>query len=174
MKTIIITLLISGLLGCKNSLTPESKNYDNFHLQLKGTWKATSLFLSDASTNVCHEKKSDRDITFTFSGDMNDDKTSYKVNGSGPINNYFGSISFISFDNETKTGKIAFKNIGATEMAGSTEMMTCEQNFFNFLGETTGFQIFDENPTKLHLGRIRDNLAPTRDGGTYYVFEKIK
>ena len=52
-------------------------------------------------------------------------------------------------------------------------MMDCEQNFYNMLKESTGFQLFTDNPNKLHIGRIKEEGGHPRDGGTYFVFEKI-
>ena len=174
----IISVLVLGILGligsCANDKSIAENDSTQYNNLLIGKWKAVSLFLSDASTGVCHQEKLNKEVTFEFNGELKEDKISYSFGGDAPVNRYFGSITFNSFDEKTNIGKITIQSLGGTKMAGSPEMMTCEQNFYNMMSESTGFQLFKENPNRLHIGRIKENDAPSRDGGTYYVFEKIK
>ncbi len=175
MKTLLISLLL-GLIGsCANDKsiaenTSETKNQEI----LVGKWKAVSLFLSDASTGVCHQNKPTKDITFEFNNLKTEDQKGYQFSGSGPVNQYFGTITFLSFDETKNQGKIAISTLGSTKMAGSPEMMDCEQNYFTMLGESTGFQWFADEPNRIIIGKLKTEDSHPRDGGTYFVFEKIK
>lgn len=167
-------LFISLILACsKENITTENSSEELYSKALKGKWKAVSLFLSDASTGVCHQNKPNKDITFEFDNQLNEDKTSFSFSGQAPVNRYFGTIVFNSFDASTSVGKITIKGFGGTKMAGSPEMMDCEQNFYTMLAESTDFQLFADDPKRLIIGRLRDANSHPRDGGTYYVFEKL-
>ncbi len=112
MKTILVILILSFIGSCANDKaisenTSESKNLE----KLVGKWKAVSLFLSDASTGVCHQNKPEKDITFEFTNIKTDDQKGYQISGSGPVNRYFGNITFISFDETKNQGKILLKLI---------------------------------------------------------------
>jgi META domain len=175
MKSIVILFIIGFIGSCANE-KPLSENTAEQKgiIMLEGKWKAVSLFLSDASTGVCHQEKLGRDVTFEFTNKITDDKISYQFSGQAPVNRYFGSLVLNNFDEKTLTGKISIKGIGGTKMAGSPEMMDCEQNFYTMLGNSTGFQLFADDPSRLIIGALRDEKSHPRDGGTYYVFEKIK
>ena len=175
MKIAIIAAII-GLIGSCSSdkIVAENESDLKYPSQLVGKWKAVSLFLSDASTGVCHQNKPEKEVTFEFKGELTSDKSSFIINGSAPVNMYFGSITFNSFDSKTNIGKITVSTLGGTKMAGSPEMMDCEQTFYTMLSESTGFQLFTDIPNRLHIGRIKDENSHPRDGGTYYFFEKIK
>ena len=142
-------------------------------IELIGKWKAVSLFLSDATTGVCHADIPNRDITIEFINELADDKKSFKVAGSSTVNSYFATITINSFIDSEKKASISVNSIGSTKMAGSPEMMNCEQNYFQFLTESTGIQIFTDKPNRLHIGRLKEADSNPRDGGTFYVFEKL-
>lgn len=173
---ITIILAIIGLIGscASDKAITENQAEITYPSQLVGKWKAVSLFLSDASTGVCHQNKEEKEITFEFKNELSEDKISYTFYGSAPVNSYFGSVTFNGFDEKTKIGKITINTLGGTKMAGSAEMMNCEQNFYNMLNESTGFQLFTDDPNRLHIGKIKEEGGHPRDGGTYFVFEKIK
>jgi META domain len=174
MKTLLTFFIIGVIASCsKDKIGTENMSDSKTKALLVGKWKAVSLFLSDASTGVCHQEKTGRDITFEFKNELAADKISYTFNGTAPVNSYFGNISFISFDENTNTAKIKVNTIGGTKMAGSPEMMACEQNYYTMLSESTGFQLFADDPNRLIIGKLRDENSHPRDGGTYYVFEKI-
>lgn len=175
MKIAIIVGLI-GLIGsCVNDKTITKNQADlTYPSQLVGKWKAVSLFLGDATTGVCHQNVTEKEVTFEFKNALTEDKISYSFNGQAPVNMYFGNIVFNGFDEKTNIGKITIKTLGGTKMAASPELMDCEQNYYNMISESTSFQLFKDNPNRLHIGRIKENDTPNRDGGTYYVFEKEK
>lgn len=141
--------------------------------ELIGKWKAVSLFLSDASTGVCHADTPSKDITIELSNELADDKKSYNVTGSSTVNSYFASITIKSIVDSEKKVNLIINTIGSTKMAGSPEMMNCEQNYFQLLSESTGIQFFADKPNRIHIGRLKEADSSPRDGGTYYVFEKL-
>lgn len=169
-----IWILAALILACtKENITTENSNDEMYSKALVGKWKAVSLFLSDATTGVCHQNKPNKDITFEFDNQINEDKTSFSFSGQAPVNRYFGNITFKGYDSEKKKGSIKITGLGGTKMAGSPEMMDCEQNFYAMISESTGFQLFADDPNRLHIGRLKDENSHPRDGGTYYVFERI-
>lgn len=175
MKIYSILFILSMIGSCATDKSIAENQSDSKYLdQLNGKWKAVSLFLSDASTGVCHQEKTDRDITFEFSKELLEDKLSYKFSGMAPVNSYFGNIQFLSYDETNNTIKIKTSTIGGTKMAGRPEMMDCEQNFYSMLSESTGIQLFADEPNRMIIGKLRNADSHPRDGGTYYVFEKIK
>ncbi len=175
MKILSIFFLISLIGSCANDKSiAENESETKYIDHLKGKWKAVSLFLSDATTGVCHQEKTDRDITFEFDNQLSPDKSGYQFGGFAPINRYSGHVQFLSFDETTNIIKIKNSTIGGTKMAGRSEMMDCEQNFYTMLSESTGIQLFADDPNRITIGRHRDANSHPRDGGTYYVFERIK
>lgn len=170
-----LLLLIGLFLACtKENITNENTDDQMYSKLLEGKWRAVSLFLSDASTGVCHQNKLGKEVTFEFENKISDDKISFPFSGQAPVNRYFGSITFLGFDSENNKGTIKVSGIGGTKMAGIPEMMDCEQNFYTMLSESTGFQLFNDDPNRLIIGRLRNKDTHPRDGGTYYVFERIK
>ncbi len=174
MKTFSIFLILSFVASCAKDTNLAENNDLNKLKNLTGKWKAVSLFLSDANTGVCYENKTARDVTFEFSNKISDEKGNYTFSGSAPVNQYFGKIKLLSFDEKTNIGKIEISNIGGTKMAGSPEMMDCEQSFYTLLAESTGYQLFENEPSRLIIGRLKEPNSNPRDGGTYYIFEKMK
>jgi heat shock protein HslJ len=175
MKILLVTLFFTAFLACndKNKMK-EISNQTAYRSDLKGTWKAVGIFLSDANAGICYGDKPNRDITFNFPDQLADDKIGYQFSGNGPVNQYFGKITVNSYDASAKNGKISIANLGSTKMAGSPEMMTCEQNFFTFLGEATSFEITNDTPAMLHIGKLKEANSAPRDGGTFIIFEKIQ
>ena len=43
--------------------------------------------------------------------------------------------------------------------------------YFNMLNESAEFRIQEG---QLHIGRFKKDTAPSRDGGTYFIYEKAK
>ena len=175
MKTLCLLFIISMIASCgKDKIITENTDEAKLNIALIGKWKAVSLFLSDASTGVCHQNTSNKDIIFEFKNELTEDKIGYNFYGNGPVNNYFGSFSMVSLDETNKIGKIKVGLLGSTKMAGSPEMMECELNLFTMLRESTGFQLFEDDPNRLIIGRLKDKDSHPRDGGTYFVFERVK
>jgi META domain len=175
MKIWSLLLIFTWFLNCKNdNVIDEGGNGAKIPVELLGKWKAVSLFLSDASTGVCHGNTPTKDITIEFKSNLADDNVSYQVAGSGTVNTYFTSITFNSYNSSEKKASIKVNSIVSTKMAGSPEMMDCEQNYYTFLAESTGIEFFADSPNILHIGRLKEPNSNPRDGGTFYVFEKIK
>ncbi len=173
MKILSFAFLLLYMISCDDK-KPSNIEDESVNTVLAGKWVARSLFLSDANTGVCHQNKTERDLTIEFAQDK-DNPAQHKINGNAPVNDYFSSLEIISFDKETGIGKIKVGGVGGTKRAGPSELMECESFYYNFLSESTGFQIDPDEPNFLKLGRIKEpGSAPSRDGGTYYYFEKVK
>lgn len=66
--------------------------------------------------------------------------------------------------------------LGSTKMAGTPEMNQCEQGYFDKLSTATDFSLAKDasGKTLLYLGIFKKNNTPSRDGGVYLIYEKIK
>jgi heat shock protein HslJ len=168
-----LLLLISLVLACtKENISSENIKDDMYQKQLVGKWKVVSLFLSDAYTGVCHQDKPSRNITFEFENIPNKDNT-YQFGGDAPINRYSGSLEFLGFDQKRNIIKIKSSTIGGSKKGGSPEMMDCEQNFYRMLSESTGIQLSEDEPNTIRIGKLREENSHPRDGGTFYILERI-
>jgi hypothetical protein len=173
MKTISFLFILLYMISCDDK-KPANVEDTSGGYPLEGKWKAVSLFLGDASTGVCHQEKLDREVTVEFIA-LESNPVQYRMAGQAMVNDYFAGYQLISFDKTTGIGKIKVDGVGGTKRAGRPEMMECELNYYNFLAEATGFQIDPVEPNILKIGRIKPpSEAPSRDGGTYYVYERIK
>ena len=99
-----------------------------------------------AGKNMKLQMKNEEQITLSF--------TENEINGNAGINNYFGSYK-ISSDN------ISISGIGATEMAGSDNLMRIEREYLALL----------ENVKKIKLINQK-TLVLTTDKGKTLTFEK--
>jgi heat shock protein HslJ len=169
MKLLTTILALTYMVSCQDNNPSNEQTAANPNTILNGKWVAKSLFLSDATTGVCHQDKPDQPITIEFTV-AESFPEQYKIQGTGSINSYFSDYQVLSYDKTTGIGKLKIGSIGASKKGGSPEMMQCEQSYFSFLTESTGFQL-DNNSLK--IGRIKEpSSTPTRDGGHYYYFER--
>jgi META domain len=175
MKLVNIFVYLFFLASCqKENVLNNESTAKEIPKALIGKWKAVSLFLSDASTGVCHANTPTRDIIIEFKNEKStDDQSGYIISGNSTVNTYFSTVNFISFNSSENKAAIKINSIATTKMAGSPEMMDCEQNYYTFLAESTGIQFFSDDPNTIHIGRLKEPDSNPRDGGTYFVFEKI-
>ncbi len=138
-----------------------------------GKWVLKYKFLGDAIDTPCgYAVTNARDITL----DIEDNTTSSNVNelrlsGNSPVNLYNGGFVITSYDEITGIGTMKIGALGSTKMAGPEELMECETNYFNMLNEFSEFRVQEG---KLHIGRFKKDSTPSRDGGTYFIYEKAK
>lgn len=138
-----------------------------------GKWVLKYKFLGDAIDTPCgYAVTNARDITL----DIEDNSTSSNVNelrlsGNSPVNLYNGGFNIISYDENTGIGTMKITALGSTKMAGPEELMECETNYLNMLNEFSEFRVQEG---KLHIGRFKKDSTPSRDGGTYFIYEKAK
>ncbi len=145
--------------------------------KLAGDWVLTNVFLGDAIDTPCgYTTKLDKTMTIQFDTKKleNESSPTFSVSGQSAVNRFFSSYSILSFDSGTGRGKIKMGVVGGTKMAGPAELMDCESRYYSFIQEAESFEVLkDGDKTLLHLGRLKEpNSAPSRDGGTYLVFEK--
>ena len=65
--------------------------------------------------------------------------TDYNISGNSGVNNYIGSVTIGS------DGKLIISDLGSTKMAGSANLMTQEQEYYNALKNVTGYKIVGDN-----------------------------
>jgi heat shock protein HslJ len=164
--TKIISLLSIFLLAYLSSCEENKvKNQE----KIEGTWIFKEFFLGDAIMLGCGWEAEDvRTMTLIIEQDGDE----FKVSGSAPVNNYFGSFQLLSFDDKLTQGKIKVGPLGSTKMAGPAPLMQCENMYFQMLQEA-GDIGFSESG-ELQIGRFRTPESNPRDGGTFMVFEKAK
>ncbi|MCP9755261.1 META domain-containing protein [Lacihabitans sp. CCS-44] len=142
-------------------------------INLEGKWVLKHRFLGDAIDTPCgYAVTNARDITLevtdnTESNDVNE----LRITGNSAVNMYFGGLTITGFDTNTGIGSMKISTLGSTKMAGAPELMECETGYFNMLNESAEFRIQEG---QLHVGRFKKDTAPSRDGGTYFIYEKAK
>lgn len=134
---------------------------------LEGNWLLKNVFLSDAIDTPCGWEAGEHEpINF----DVKKESDNYSFGGNSVVNAYFGNLKVLSYDKDTKTGKLEISNLGSTKKAGPPLLMNCETRFFNQLQTAIDFG-FDEEGL-LKIGTFRNENSHPRDGGYYLIFEK--
>jgi heat shock protein HslJ len=132
-----------------------------------GKWVLKGVFLGDALDGPCgYDAKEYQDITLEIVENPTE-KDEFKISGRAAVNQYFGGMKISSFENNK--GKIDILQLGSTKMAGPEPLMACELRFFNLLNEANDLCLKDG---KLQIGQLKNTTSPSRDGGTYLIFEK--
>ncbi len=142
---------------------------ENMNSKLIGTWVLKNKFLGDAIDTPCgYATKDVRELTLTIT--ENKVSKTLEISGQSPVNIYNGTLNIISTDTSNGISAIKVGTLGSTKMAGPPALMECETNLFNFLNESPELRISDEGG--LHIGRFKKDSTPSRDGGTYLMYEK--
>ena len=141
--------------------------------EILGKWVLKQKFLGDAIDTPCgYAVKYANDITLEITDNAESaDSKELKMSGNSTVNLYFGGITITGFDEKTGIGTMKIGALGSTKMAGPPELMDCETNYFNMLNESSEFRIQDG---QLQIGRFKKDTTPSRDGGTYFIYEKAK
>jgi heat shock protein HslJ len=176
-KTIMLkTMALAGVLmfgSCESVQVGNSVAESD----LTGEWKLTGVFLGDAIDTPCgYATKLDKTMTINFSKESArmSDPAQYSLSGQSAVNSFSAGYSLGSFDEKIGRGKIQISTVGGTKMAGPQELMDCERRYYDFIASSESYEIDTDGDKKiLRLGRLKDpNAAPSRDGGTYLIFEK--
>jgi heat shock protein HslJ len=138
-----------------------------------GKWVLKNRFLGDAIDTPCgYAVTNARDITLEIADNTeSSDAKVLRMTGNSAVNMYFGDLTITGFDETTGIGTMKISTLGSTKMAGSPELMECETNYFNMLNESAEFRIQEG---QLQVGRFKKDTTPSRDGGTYFIYEKAK
>lgn len=167
MKFLLFALPLLLAMQCENNATsPKSK--------LVGEWVVREVFLGDVIDTPCGNGVKDAPLlTIDFSGKANENGQ-FSFSGKSAINNFFGTYEIISLDETTGVGTLEFGEIGSTKMGGSEELMACENRFFDLLSRTTDLSItIDSGKDVLRLGVFKKDDKPSRDGGTFFIMERL-
>jgi hypothetical protein len=167
MKTYIfltLSFIFLTAFSCKKEETLQTATIST----IVGKWKLTGIFLGDALDRPCNVNTPERDIILELTDNQLDNSNFMKLTGQSVVNNYFGSY-------EAKSdGTIKITQIGSTKKGGSPEMMQCEAGYYEHLAMTEAYKFFVlDGRIILQLGRFKKDDSPSRDGGTYLIFEKI-
>ena len=137
--------------------------------EILGNWTYKNRFLGDAIDTPCgYAVTNVRDLTLKI--EVNSENKEYlKLSGNSAVNMLFGDLKVLTFDKSTGIGTLKIEHLGSTKMAGPPELMQCEQGYFEML---TGAEDFKVEGKKLLVGHFKKDNTPSRDGGTYMIFEK--
>ncbi len=168
MKTYIsfvVTFIFLTAFSCKKEETLQANNTNT----MVGKWKLTGIFLSDALDRPCGTNTPERDIILEVTDNQVNTPNFLTLKGQSVVNDYFGSC-------EAKSdGTIMNTQIGSSKKGGSPEMMQCEQGYYGHLSAAEGYKILvSDGKTILQLGRFKKDNTPSRDGGTYLIYEKME
>jgi heat shock protein HslJ len=164
LKYILITSLfqIMNIQSCSN--VEIATNLDNGIL---GNWVLKSKFLGDAIDTPCgYAVKNSKEITIEIKKEKNN---SYAISGQSVVNTYFGSFRIESTDDKLGIHFIKIGPISSTLMAGPEELMKCEMGYLDMLNSVKELKIEKD---RLLLGTFKKDNIPSRDGGTYFIFER--
>jgi heat shock protein HslJ len=171
-KALLICLLMP-ILRIDSCTKVEVQADTTIATKLHGKWVLKHRFLGDAIDTPCgYAVTNARDITLEVADNTeSNDANELRIAGNSAVNMYFGGLTITGFDTKTGIGSMKISTLGSTKMAGAPELMECETGYFNMLNESEGFRIQDG---QLHVGRFKKDTAPSRDGGTYFIYEKAK
>jgi heat shock protein HslJ len=170
MKLLTVFLFAMFLQTCTESVAPNET-------VIQGEWVLKNVFFGDAIDTPCNWEAGDKvqEMTLNITTEKANESDMYLLNGQSAVNRFFGSYSITSFDTKTQIGTIKMGGISGTKMAGPTELMNCEYRYYTLMGDAVDFRITTDGTTQqLHLGRLKKDDAPSRDGGTYLIFERKK
>ena len=138
-----------------------------------GKWVLKNRFLGDAIDTPCgYAVTNARDITLEIVDNTESSDTNVlRMTGNSAVNMYFADLTITGFDEKTGIGTMKISTLGSTKKAGAPELMECESGYFSMLSESAEFRIQEG---KLHVGRFKKDTTPSRDGGTYFIYEKTK
>lgn len=139
--------------------------------KIEGKWILKHRFLGDAIDTPCgYAVTNARDITLEISKDTESkESNAYKINGNSAVNIYFGNLKINTTDAANGISTISIGQLGSTKMAGPSELMQCETGYFDMLNQSPELRI--ENG-QLQIGVFKKDNTPSRDGGTYLIYEK--
>ncbi len=167
MKTLIFIassfILLSSFSCQKEDFTQPSISNSN---AVVGKWRLTGIFQGDVISRPCIVNTSGSDITLEITDNQSNGSN---FSGQSVVNDYLGNY-------EAKAdGTFKIKELGSTKKAGTSEMMQCEGNYFEYLRMAEGYKILsDSGKTILQLGIFKKPNSEWYDGGTYLIYERIK
>ena len=126
---------------------------------LEGTWILKNVLMGDVMDASCgfmnEGKVKEMNVTFTSEKVAGTDRI--KLYGQSSVNEFMGGYTILSYDADTKTGKIKFESLASTKMASDDPaFMDCENRYFSYLEIAEDFKI--ENG-KLQLSKTYDNAV---------------
>lgn len=171
-KALLICLLMP-ILRIDSCTKVEIQAVEESSSQIIGKWVLKNRFLGDAIDTPCgYAVKNARDITLEIADNTeSSDSKVLRMTGNSAVNMYFGDLTITGFDQTTGIGTMKISTLGSTKMAGEPELMECETGYFNMLNESAEFRVQNG---QLHVGRFKKDTTPSRDGGTYFIYEKAK
>ena len=148
MKKILILLMSFTIISCStsNQTSLESLNTQRLTAfsNLEGTWILKNVLMGDAMDAPCgfmnEGKVKEMNVTFTSEKVAGTDRI--KLYGQSSVNEFMGGYTILSYDADTKTGKIKLESLVSTKMASvDPAFMDCENRYFSYLEIAEDFKI---------------------------------
>jgi hypothetical protein len=175
MKAIFLCLILLNFLSCDQNSLENENSATKIISQLQGTqWKVKNIFLGDAITPPCYETTPRQGITLEFGKLDETAKNSLPISGKSTVNNYFTTFNFGEVIPDKNIVLMTLSALGSTKMAGPEDQQVCENTYYDLLRQSTGIQYDPAMPNTIHVGILKTTNTPSRDGGTYIIFERIK
>jgi heat shock protein HslJ len=163
----VIILLVFQLLQMDACTKEEVK--EDVNSKLLGIWILKSKFLGDAIDAPCgYATKDVPEITLIIEEDT--EPNSFKINGKSVVNFYNGSMKILSTDTAKNITYIKMGVFGSSKMAGPPDFMECETYLFNFLKDAPEIRINEDG--SLNMGTFKKDNIPSRNNGTYFMYER--
>lgn len=136
----------------------------------EGNWVLKNVFLGDVVDTPCsYEVKEHRDLTLTISKEK--ESANLQLNGQSAVNTFFGNIKIESIDATSNIASIKVDPLGSTKIGGPANLMQCETRYYSLMSEAIEMRIEND---MLYMGRFKKDPTPSRDGGTFLIFERKK
>lgn len=166
---LVLSLNMLKIESCTKATTPiESAPVD----KLVGSWVLKSKFLGDAIDKPCgYDTKNVRELTLEIEKDTESkNPNKFIINGRSTVNLFTGSFEISSYDSKLGIIYVNIAPLGSTKIAGPNDLLECEAYLFDFLNEAKEFRIPEKD--QLNIGRFKKDNVPSRDGGTYFMYER--
>jgi heat shock protein HslJ len=168
MYKIVVICFLLPILNINSCSKVEVQTEDQS--KIVGKWILKNKFLGDAIDTPCgYATKQPRDITITISANTEEPtKKNYKFSGQSVVNQFFGYINLESFDEKLNINYMNIGQLGSTKMAGPEDLMQCETGLFSMLNDAKEIRVVDN---MLHIGWFKKDNVPSKNNGSFLVFE---
>jgi hypothetical protein len=114
--------------------------------QIEGSWVCTKFLKGpDGEVDPCSPTKLVNPITL----DVKADGQSFAFSGKSTVNFYNSKMKIIRYNEVNNAGTCTFEVWGTTKIAGTSEMTTCEAEFYALKQGWNIFKLFKNNQGKL-------------------------
>jgi len=148
MKKNLIYLLILSAIGCTSAKLVTTENQTSkieiTRNLLEATWVLKNVLMGDAMDSPCgfaNEGKV-KEMNLSFTSEKGNFGDKQKLHGQSSVNGFIGSYTILSYDENSKSGKLKFSPLISTKMASvDPTFMECENRFLSYIEKSEEFKI---------------------------------